>query len=335
MTALMVRVQDRLAARRRVAELVAELGRHLGPAAQDPANLSERACPVCGDGAAPDPTPKVVGPVYAFHRCPGCTMLYAPRVLRHDVLRRLYGERPIYKRYWQEQLADAEALRGRTVYGELVERVARLAPRCGTVLDVGCGFGKLTQELGGRFEEAIGLELNRRTAEKGRTLFGVDLRASRLEKLDRADGTVDAVILNQVLEHLQDVKGVLAAAHRLLRPGGVVWIGVPHGGSLGLRLLRGTHPAVATHVHVNLFTAPALQRLARAAGFTVKTCGTTDGVDVSAADLVLERLPARPAGLLFAPAAALDKGIRRFLSATSLPSALGVGSHLDAVLVKA
>ena len=335
MTALVERVRDRLAARRRVAALVAELGGHLGPAAREPSNLAERACPVCGDGAAVEPRPRLVGPVYAFHRCRGCTVLFARRVLRHDVLRRLYSERPIYRRYWEEQRVDAEAHRGRDVYRELVDHLARLAPARRTILDVGCGFGKLTQELGRRFDEAIGLELNRRTVQHGRALFGVDLRTERLERLDRPDGSVDAIVLNQVLEHLYDVRPLLAAAHRLLRPGGLLWIGVPHGRSLGIRLLGGAHPTVATHVHVNLFTAPALARLAREAGFSVGECATTDGVDVSAADLVLERLPSGPAGLLFAPASALDKGVHRVLAAASLPSLFGVGSHLEASLVRA
>jgi SAM-dependent methyltransferase len=276
--------------------------------------------------------PSLVGPVYAFHRCRDCSVLFAPRVLRHDVLRKLYAERPIYRGYWEEQRADAEAHKGRVVYGELVRRLAALAPERGTVLDVGCGFGKLTEELSSRFTEAIGLELNRRTAEHGRRLFGVDLRPVRLERLDRAPGSVDAIVLNQVLEHLHDVRSVLEAGHRLLRPGGVLWIGVPHGDSLGLRLLRGAHPTVATHVHVNLFTAPALRRLAGEAGFAVRSLGTTGGVDVSAAELVLSRLPRRPGDLLYAPAAAIDKGVR--LAAGPLLSKLGVGAHLDALLVK-
>jgi SAM-dependent methyltransferase len=332
--ALALRIRDRLAARRRVAALVAELGSHLGPAARDPKNLAERACPVCGPAADVEPDPLVVGPVYAFHRCRGCTCLFAPRVLRHDVLRKLYGERPIYKTYWEEQRADAESVKDRPVYGELVRRIVAAAPASGSVIDVGCGFGKLTAELATRFGEAIGLELNRRTVEHGRQLFGGDLRTVRLERLEREPGSVDAIVLNQVLEHLQDVKGVLSAAHRLLRSGGVVWIGVPHGRSLGLRLLGGTHPAVATHVHVNLFTAGALRRLAHDAGFHVRACAATDGIDVSAADLVVERFPRMTGDLLFAPAAALDKGIRRLLSMAAVPSVLGFGSHLDAMLVK-
>ena len=76
--ALLVRLKGRLAARRRIGTLVAELGRHLGPAARDPQNLAERPCPVCGPGAEVEPAPRVVGPVYAFHRCRGCTLLFAP-----------------------------------------------------------------------------------------------------------------------------------------------------------------------------------------------------------------------------------------------------------------
>ena len=40
------------------------------------------------------------------------------------------------------------------------------------------------------------------------------VRTERLERLDRPDGSVDLIVMNQVLEHLQEVREVLGAARR-------------------------------------------------------------------------------------------------------------------------
>lgn len=327
------RIRERVNRRRDVAALVRELGEHVGAAARAPENLEPRPCPVCGldDGGA---TPALVGPVYVFHRCRGCSLLYAPRLLRHDVTRRLHAERPIYRAYWEHRRADAEAMRGRDVYGALVRTLVREARGRKLAIDVGCGFGKLAAELAPHFERVVGLELNRRTAQVGSKLFGVEIRSERLERFaERDGGAADLIVMNQILEHLADVRGVLATAHRVLRPGGVVWVGIPHGASLGMRLLGGSHPYVATHVHVNLFTAGSLRRLAEETGFVVRSLGTDDQVDLSAADWFVERLPER-APLCAAPAFAVDRLVRGVASSARLPSRLGLGAHLEAVLVR-
>lgn len=323
----------RVARKREVAALMRELGEHVGAAAREPGALEPRPCPVCGDGE-PAPEPDVRGPVYAFHRCGGCSLLYAPGVLRHGVTRRLYGERPIYHSYWEHMRRDAEEMQGRDVYRPLVQRLRAATPGRELAIDVGCGFGKLAAELAPHFRRTFGLELNRRTARAGAAMFGVEIRPERLERLRGLDGAADLIVMNQVLEHLIDVRGVMDAAHRLLKPGGALWIGIPHGASAGMRLLGGAHRTVATHVHVNLFTSESLRRLAAGCGFTVRELGTDDQVDVSAADLAVERLPATTGAMWLAPAFALDRALRAVVTRARIPSRLGLGAHLEAILVK-
>jgi SAM-dependent methyltransferase len=332
--ALAPRIRTSVEERRNVSLLMRELGEHMGAAARVPANLAPRPCPVCLDDSG-DGTPVLTrrGPVYAFHRCPGCGLVYAPHVLRPEVTRQLYGERPIYRAYWDHMRADAEAMRGREIYGDLVRRLVAATPGRETALDVSCGFGKLVAELGPHFREVVGLETNRRTAQAGAQLFGVSIVPQRLERLQRPDASVDLIVLNQVLEHLTDVRSVIRAAHRLLRPGGVLWIGIPHGASLGMRLLGGSHSFVATHLHVNMFNARALRALAAAEAFRIADLRTDDVIDVSAADWLAERLPPT-LPLLAAPAFLLDQLVKQAARRTSLPSRLGMGAHLEAVFVK-
>ena len=46
-------------------------------------------------------------------------------------------------------------------------------------------------------------------------------------------GSFDHVTLSHVLEHFHDPVGALAEVHRLLRPGGRLWIAHPNSGSIG------------------------------------------------------------------------------------------------------
>jgi len=81
------------------------------------------------------------------------------------------------------------------------------------ILDVGCGINK--------FPGAIGIDRNPRS------------RADVLCNLDRfpypfADGSFDAIRAIHVVEHLSDVIGAMEEFHRLVRPGGRIFIVTPH-----------------------------------------------------------------------------------------------------------
>lgn len=325
-------VARHIASRQRMRTLVRELGAHLGVAAREPMNLMTRCCPVC-DRDDVDAHPALRAPVYEFHLCRTCSLLYARRILRHEVTRRLYRERPIYREYWEMVRLDAEAMVGREVYGALVARLCAHVHARGAAIDVGCGFGKLVSELAPYFHEVVGLELNRRTAQVGRELFQVPIRTERIEALTRPNGSVDLMVMNQILEHLTELKSTLDAAHRLLRAGGVLYIGIPHGNSLGMKLRRASHPFLATHRHINLFSSSALERLATQAGFVPLRLGTSDGLDLSLTEKALERVTSA-SPLLWAPILLFDRAVRAIGQRTHLPSRLGMGSHLDAIFLK-
>ena len=305
------RLRARVDARRELAELHRRMARVLGAATREEGNLSDRACPVCA-AAEPQARPALRGPVYAFHHCGRCGMLYAPRVLRDEVVRSRWSGTPLQHAYREVLRAGAEP----EGYGPLADRLARLAPARGAVLDVGCGFGALLAALSSRFEEALGLELDAELAAAARRAYRVQVVTDRLEELDRADGSVDLVTMNQILEHIDDPRPLMKAAHRLLAPGGVLWISVPQGASLGLALRRGAHPTVATHMHVNLFDAGSLRALVEGAGLRVDELGSDDDPDLSWSS---------PAMLL------PEKALRWAMGRTRLLSRSKRGAHLELV----
>ena len=102
------------------------------------------------------------------------------------------------------------------------------------LLDCGCGLGfylRLLAELAPC--RLHGFDISRaRLAEAAadRGLTGARLCIADIFHLPFADGAFDKLILSEVLEHLPEDAPALAEAARVVRPGGVLAITVPHRG---------------------------------------------------------------------------------------------------------
>ncbi len=95
-----------------------------------------------------------------------------------------------------------------------------------TVLDCGCDDGAFTVEVGCATSAELlsGIEIDPGRAALARAR-GVDALVGDLEaRFEVEDGSVDAVVLNQVIEHLRDTDNLLAEVRRVLRPGGIMVI---------------------------------------------------------------------------------------------------------------
>lgn len=136
-----------------------------------------------------------------------------------------------------------------------------LAPPGARLLDVGAGRGRFVISALEAGYDARGLEPS--------PLGGGGARLERagIEQAHVADGTLDAVTIWHVLEHLDDPGSALSRTRGWLRPGGTLLIGVPNLASAQARLAgpRWYHLDVPRHrVH---FTAAGIRSLLRARGF--------------------------------------------------------------------
>ena len=113
-----------------------------------------------------------------------------------------------------------------TKYRRYADWLGRFLPT-GRVLDVGCSTGLLVKMLADRGYRAEGVELNPRSAEWGRANYGVSIHAGTLESCPIEPGTLDAVILTDVLEHTTRPLDFLRAVGERLAPGGLVLVTFP------------------------------------------------------------------------------------------------------------
>ena len=106
----------------------------------------------------------------------------------------------------------------------LAEARGRLVPpteRPGAVLvDLGCGAGLLSPYVAGKGYRHVGVDLTRSALEQAAD-HGVTAVQADVTHLPLADGCADVVTAGELLEHVVDVRSVIAEACRLLRPGGL------------------------------------------------------------------------------------------------------------------
>lgn len=141
--------------------------------------------------------------------------------------------------WWQSKNFDkwkshyiSEYPRGHLIRETLERFVPGFTIRGARVLDVGCGDAGVLIALAEAGAEAVGVEPWSRSVERGRTRaeehgVRVQLQEGVAEALPFPDASFDLVVLDNVLEHVQDRERSLSEIHRVLAPGGLLYLVTP------------------------------------------------------------------------------------------------------------
>ncbi|MEQ1699465.1 MAG: glycosyltransferase [Ilumatobacteraceae bacterium] len=152
-------------------------------------------------------------------------------------------------------------------------------------LDCGCGMGYLSMVMGELYRcTLIGVDGDRGRLEWAqRERVPAELAQVDIAALPFPGASFDKVLLSEVLEHLPDDEAGLRELWRVLRPGGVLAISVPHANYpflwdpinrtrelFGAAPMRSAGPITGQWSnHQRLYLAADLQRVAQRAGFDV------------------------------------------------------------------
>ena len=226
----------------------------------------------CSDCASayldPRPTEASIGRAYESYYTHGAEAVAGPGGPRAKLLNGYLNAR------WGYNLRPAAPF-GRLV-GALVPVRAAIAGReirhqmrlpGGRLLDVGSGSGAFVAHARRLGWAAEGLDPDPTAVETARR-NGIPATLGRLSDVEGREGAFDAVTLSHVIEHLHDPLADLRRIHRLLGPGGRLWIATPNLLALGHRLFERDWVALDPPRHLVLFTPASLDRLLRRCGFT-------------------------------------------------------------------
>jgi SAM-dependent methyltransferase len=127
-------------------------------------------------------------------------------------------------------------------------------PLRGRVLDAGCGGGGTALSLAEESGFAVGLDLDARFRGTGtrlreeKRLGGAAFVQGDGQRLPFRDGSFDIVFSHSVIEHVGSAESYLRECHRVLRPGGVLYLSTAPFLSLAGAHLPRLRPPVPVHL---------------------------------------------------------------------------------------
>ncbi len=193
------------------------------------------------------------------------------------------------------------------------------------MLDLGCGVGEYVRAFARQGAHAYGCDIERPRLLRARERGTDDVLLAAGERLPFSDGSLDVVVLNEVIEHVSDDRETMREVSRVLAPRGVAVIYAPnrlypfetHGVYLGKRYVFGNIPFVnwlpgfirdRLVPHARAYAADDIERVATQRGLKlVHHSYVYPGFDNIAA-----RMPALARLLRWACYRAEDSALRRF-----------------------
>jgi 2-polyprenyl-3-methyl-5-hydroxy-6-metoxy-1,4-benzoquinol methylase len=216
----------------------------------------------------------------------------------------------------------------------------------GNILDVGCSSGGFLGTMRSDSWKLFGIEMEASTAERARTATGAEVFVGDVVDAPFAGGSFDVVTCFDVLEHVYQPRKFLTKILEWLKPGGILYVGIPNIASWEARSLGTYWYGLELPRHLFHFSPQSLKYLMTSVGFqeiSLLTPGTTY-VERSASYLfsaALQKFGVSPTPMAISrpprlPKRLIRKALRLSLIAPfgRLASVAGVGASMEAIFAK-
>jgi SAM-dependent methyltransferase len=208
---------------------------------------------------------------FRFVRCPSCDHLYLNPRPRADDLGVIYPSN--YYAYAESSEGLVARLRRRWEGAKVRQYAAWVGPGPRRFLDIGCGNGRflsLLRDFGPDEWELEGIDFDSDAAASCRER-GFVAHEGRVEEFEPAGTGFDAVIMLQLIEHVDDPVRIAQRVFDLLESGGVFIVETPNTAGLDYSAFRHSWWG---HYHFprhwNLFSTNALHGMLERAGFDIE-----------------------------------------------------------------
>ena len=163
--------------------------------------------------------------------------------------------------YFEERDDPATAHDERRVQEAILRR---LDTSYSTVLDVGCGRAWVARTLCPRNITVCSMDISLANPTKARERYPYDNHCALVADafaLPFADGSLDAVIASEIIEHVPDPAAFVSELIRILRPGGSLIISTPYKEKIKYCLCIHCNRTTPLHAHIHSFDEHVLERL--------------------------------------------------------------------------
>lgn len=223
-------------------------------------------CPLCGT-APGAPVWSQPGEIRTAHDCSECGLTYVWPRLEQDfpTMPEIY----FYHDFDSLDLSGSNALFG-DLSAALGRRVALGFDRGGqmpSILDAGCGAGHALLSFRAHGWSVEGVDPWKVVTAAGRKYYRLPIHDGRLETAAIAPDSKDAVLAQDVLQFTADPKAFLAAALKVLRPGGLLYVTIPNFGSAASQREGWKNGDFIPTAYLTYFTPDTIRRLLEEVGF--------------------------------------------------------------------
>ncbi len=136
----------------------------------------------------------------------------------------------------------------------------------GKILDIGTAGGTFLAVAKKRGWQVSGVEPNKWLCDFSQRHYGIYIQPGTIEDLKYPDGHFDVITMWDVIEHVPNPTEVLQKCHRLLKPGGFIYLNYPDYNSYAARLMRGKWIFLLS-VHIYYFTRLTIKKMLEKTGY--------------------------------------------------------------------
>jgi 2-polyprenyl-3-methyl-5-hydroxy-6-metoxy-1,4-benzoquinol methylase len=217
---------------------------------------------------------------FGIHKCKSCGVLFTVPQLSGRDLKRFYPDdyyayKTFSHRFLKEKLMliltnpllfvdRSVAKLGDLLLSPFKRKVIGYAGQ--KVLDVGCGSGEYLKLLRLRGCKLFGIDIGK-VDEEELTQIGIKYINCELRDAPFPDQMFDVVIINHVFEHLEDPIYHAGKLYRMLKPGGVLVVGLPNVASINRYIFGRFWFPFEIPRHLFHYTPEVISRIFEGVGF--------------------------------------------------------------------
>lgn len=221
------------------------------------------ACNLCGSDDSDIVHAKGL---FKIVECRNCGLTYVNPRLSPAALAREYGEGYYFGGSYDDYISERRGFE--KTFEKRLEKIESFV-KPGRILDVGCAFGFFLSVARRRGWDAYGVDLSASSCRYAREELGLQAIHATLKEAGFSSEYFDAAIMNDVFEHLSDPSAELLEVHRVLNPGGYLFIVTQDINSLIVRLLGSRWPQYKPREHLYYFTRDTLRSILERSNFSV------------------------------------------------------------------
>ena len=210
---------------------------------------------------------------HQMNLCKKCGLLYASPRMTEESYRKFYDNEYVHLYSgWDSRLSNENGLvQSEKVFastlskgGSFYQFIEHFDIPTDIVFEIGCNMGSWLLPFRANGSEVYGVDYGSTNVEFGKTK-GINVMEGGIEDLVKLGKKADLIIMNQVFEHLLDLRGELNKVRKLLKPKGLLYIAVPGMFTTDLNVMF-------QNAHTYQFSSDTLQTVMHTCGFEDYYC---------------------------------------------------------------